>query len=211
MSKRSLIIDIVVPIITFSAGVIVPILFDRLTKGVVNEQQLTLAVLLGFLLVLIALIIVNAIFFRESHDVQKEVITGQRNIQNHLEELAYEFGLGVEFIVEEAGNEGITYEKTRQLIEGAQDSLVFLDAWVQTKDYFLGTPLAAQRRQAYYDAIIQQIENHKHEGKQFHRRIIQMTGSQTDINHYVLVAGSVFLEYMKKCVRFVKIRLEHAF
>lgn len=204
MSRRSLTIDILVPVITFLAGVVVPIIFDKLTNGAFNEQQLTLLIILSFVLVLVALIIANATFFRETHSGQETIISEQKQIISSIELLAQRFGLVIEFIKEPLENSGITYERTRQLIENAQESLVFLDAWVQTTDYFFGTPLAQQKRQAYYNAILKQIEKHEHDGDTFHRRIIQVSKPFNELDTFVMMGGTVFIDYIKRCLKLHK-------
>ena len=188
----------------FRWRIVIPILFDRLTKGIATEQQLTLIVILGFILALIALVITNSIFFRETTKGHEELLHNQGELVNQVELLASEFGLLVHFIEEPLDNSGITYERTRQLIEQAQTSLVFLDAWVQTKDYFLGTDLAQERRKSYYNTIVNQIEKHKHDGTPFHRRIVQVPRTVSDLNTFRLVGGSLFIDYMKSCLKIRK-------
>jgi hypothetical protein len=214
MSRRSLLIKIIVPIITLLVGAVFPILFDRITKEF-TEQQVTLLIILIFSLAATVLVITYSVLFDQTRDDQHKINSGQIDILNEvksgrisildeLKRLADQFGLVVDFIEESPDDEGITYERTTKLIEEAEDSLIFLDAWVQTTHYHLESPRAAARRQAYYDAIINQIEKHKQTRNHFHKRIIQMTGGWTDTNHFVLIAGSVFSNYIRKAYKLQK-------
>lgn len=214
MSRRSLFIKVIIPIITLLVGAVFPILFDRITKEF-TEQQVTLLVILIFSLAAAVLVITYSVLFEQTRDDQQKINSGQMDILsavssgrtsilNEVRRLADQYGLLVEFIEESSDDEGITYERTTTLIEEAYESLVFLDAWVQTTQYHLGSSRANARRQAYYNAIINQIEKHKQTRNHFHRRVIQMTGDWKDVNHFVLIAGSVFSDYIRRAYKLQK-------
>lgn len=196
MRNRRWIIDVVIPLGTFIAGIIAPIIVDRITKSVTSEQQITLLILLSFALAFIVLAIVNSEFFQE---VQK----GQYKLGEQLERLGREYGLKVEFVEDTEKNPGLSYERTTELILNAQSSLVFVDCWIQTADYLLqATRSSYDRRQAYYAAIIEQIRKHQDQTgpTPFHRRIVQMS-SPGDINQVVLVTGDTFKNYVRECCK----------
>jgi predicted PurR-regulated permease PerM len=157
MRNRRLLINALIPLSTFIAGVLAPIIVDRITKGVTTEQQITLLILLSFALALIVLAIVNSVFFQEAQE-------SQQKISQQLERLSRQFGLKVEFVEDTEQDPGLSYERTTELIRNAQNSLVFVDYWIQTTDYLLqNTGSSYDRRQAYYTAIIEQIRRHRYQ------------------------------------------------
>lgn len=231
MLNRRLARNTLVTLSIFLAGVVVPVLFDRLTKGITTDQQITLLLLILFFMAQIISMIIIYSIFKDIHEEKTNVMTGTKAILDRIESerndvlsqireeqsdinsrietehgditarlqaITLQFGLAVKFVEEDNGT---TYELTREMIEQAETSLIFLDAWAQTNDYFSGEQLAKERRQAYYDAIIKQTQKHIKKGNQFHKRIIQVPTSTADLDHFTLVAGPIFQDYLKQCLQ----------
>lgn len=197
MVNRRTIMKILVPFITFVAGILIPIVIDRAIKGVITDFQILIIAIIVLSILFAALIIALSIVFSETKDVHNQIINIQMEVLSNLDKAALQFGLLVEFIVDTPGrNDGASYEVSKKLIQEAKHSIVFLDAWTQTKDYY-SSANATKKRQAYYDAIIQQIEKHKFGDKTFHKRIIQTPefGSQG----FTLTGGEIFRNYLIKC------------
>ena len=197
MVNRQTIMKILVPFITFVAGILIPIVLDKIIKGAFTDFQILVIALVILSFLFTALVIALTVVFSETKDVHGQVIEIQKEFITLLNKTSNQFGLLVEFIVDTPGtNDGASYEVSKKLILEAKQSIVFLDAWTQTRDYTT-TPDANKKRQAYYHAIIQQIEDHKFSDKTFHRRIIQT--SEFDSQKFSLTGGETFLNYLKKC------------
>lgn len=205
MNKQNLVMKILVPVSTFIAGIFVPFLLDRLTKGANSEQQLTLLTLVGFLLALIVLVIAISVIFFEIHSAHKTIFEHHTDITSKIDEISSRLRIIVQYIEDSPnGNEGLSYEVTRKFVEEAQTSLIILDAWQQRKDYplirFPQDSRVLKRRQDYYISIIQQVEKHKYDKAPFLRYIIQAPAG-SDLTKFKLIGGTVFLDYLKTCLK----------
>lgn len=175
------------------------ILILLLTVAVV-ALTITAAVLLSGLKVIIDR------FKKDHKDATDTAKTNQETILNavsdhhavilqEFESLASRFMLEAEFI---AGAER-AYERTKQLVEKANKSLVFLDWWVTGT-----TNTSADRaRVEYYQAITKRLEEYindhsdgSHNGDLFHERIIQIPEGEDPT---CLAKDTVFADYLRKC------------
>ena len=93
---------------------------------------------------------------------------------------------------------GRTYTETQELIERANESLIFVDWWVGSSNYD-----ESRERKDYYKAITERIRNYRDEnsvsGRSFtHKRIIQMPKG-TSLS--VLKKDKVYAEHISECVQ----------
>jgi len=131
------------------------------------------------------------------------------DVAGAVERLSLQFGISVEFVADYPGeNDGMTYERTRQLISSAQHSLVFVDYWTETANYREGEEQARARRNAYYGEILSQIElsaRRNRDGAPFHRRIIQFPGLVDPDERVALSGDESFLGYTRQCLAYQEV------
>ncbi|KUL29916.1 hypothetical protein ASB62_04890 [Chlorobium limicola] len=179
---------ILVPVCTFLVGLYVQIAsVDKIVSLVRNEWRLFLHLFIILLIMQALVIIVLSIFLSEVH-------AGRKDMTDLLDSAVRQSGLKAEFVEEDDGdNAGKTYEITRNLIEKAQHSLLFVDFWVKSNNYHAKKPTVQKRRQDYYDSIISQLKKHQdHDGDQpFHVRMIQKPDQ--------LEADLVYSGHLKEC------------
>ncbi len=185
-----------VPLATFLVGVLAPVVFEAVATRIVTSADMLISGILAVVVVLLLLLIVTIGALTQQTQRDKTLVLAQ------LERLSRQFGLRAEYVEEQRGKEGgMTYERTRELIEQSQSSLVFVDFWVQTGNYYKRQPAARQRRQAYYQAIVDQIEKHAdstHDGH-FHRRIVQLSETE-DGRSPDIAADDLFSRYLARCI-----------
>ena len=195
MARRRL-LSVVVPVSTFVVGLIVKLAFDKLNGTFVETiQALTLVSLAGVGVIMVTFSIVLTVMVQETRDSQSA-------IEHRIDEITRKYGLTAEFIDDGDGDAGgITYERTRELIEDARSSLVFVDLWTQIGDYLGGKTIARERREAYYRAISEQVTRHRdYRGdKQFHRRIIQIPNLTSGID-LSFFADHILSEHLRTCL-----------
>lgn len=188
MTNRSKLTSIAVGISTFLAGVLAQLIFDKLN----NE----LVIFISSALIMVSLIFVVSIFVFETRDANRQIF-------DKLDAVTKKFGLTVDYVEDGLGeHEGMTYERTKQIIENAQSSLYFVDFWVQSGDYLQGKPLARNRRKEYYDAIIERIKKFQnyHGDVPFHRRIIQLPSLKAGSSQFNLSADPIVSEHIRDCL-----------
>ncbi len=188
MKKRLILFKLLPPVGAFLIGLFVPIALDSQIRNLLPDGWTVLLSILVAVLVMqgISIVLLATTFSEFKQD--RSVITTQ------LDEMGRRFGLRVEFVEEDDDtNAGKTYEATTRLIQRAKTSLLFVDFWVKTSNYHERVPSAKGKRQEYYDAIIEQIRNHKnHSGERpFHVRMIQ---KPQDIE-----ADPVYSAHLKAC------------
>ena len=126
------------------------------------------------------------------------------SINKTIDHLTAEFGLSVEFVADEPGpNDGLSYERIRQLIAKAQRSIVFVDFWAEGSIHRIGQDNVRIRRAAYYDEIIKQIESRQRnhgDGPPFHRRIVQVSRLLSPASRLSLPGDDYFLSYISQCL-----------
>ncbi len=140
---------------------------------------------------------------RSSHEgrrwADQQTILGRVD-RNHdailrvLDSLKSRFMLEVELIPDRDR----AYERAKELVEEAQESLIFLDYWVETESYS-----TSPARRNYYETIVKRIEEHidsrrrSHGGRQFlHRRIIQLPDEWDPAS---LARDKVYASYLRRC------------
>jgi len=191
-----------IPIGTFIGGVVAQLIFDRLTNNKFSTStRLIAATTAGLVIVVVILAIVVA--FDYADRLRQFNLLGER-----IEGLSRLFGLSVEFIEDHPGaDEGLTYERTRQLISQAQRSIVFVDFYAESGSHRAEGEISHLRRQAYYEEILHQIEirtGTQQAGAPFHRRIIQADLSEGDGNAK-LSLDDLFVAYLRRCLAYQEI------
>jgi hypothetical protein len=184
----------------FAGGIVASVLLDELWKGkITRENDFVLYVLLGLLLLLIILVGVLSLYF-------KELKITRETLNKQISDIANQFGLSVEFVSDEDGYgaEGITYDRTRQLIENAKKSLVFLDFWVQTGNYIAENDKSYSARDAYYITILNKLKEFEHHDGEnpFMRRIIQFPSNNSSLSEDAQISlkeDKLFNIYLKEC------------
>jgi hypothetical protein len=191
------IIKVAVPIGTFVAGVLAQLLLDRLTnKSIDTPTRIMAAAIGGLAIVVVILIIVVAFdYVDRMHQIN--------SISVDINGLTQRFGLSVEFMPDRLGrDDGMTYERTRQLISRAQRSLVFVDFYTESGSYRSARDAQRSRRRSYYSEILRQIDVRSHDhrdGTPFHRRMIQVdlaeSGGQLSYG-----GDDSFTSYLQRCL-----------
>lgn len=190
---------VVVPVATFIAGVLAQLLADRLTSKSINTPTRIIGAAEGGLaIVIVILTIVIAFDYRDR-------LQQLNLLSDSMERISQRFGLSVEFVPDHPGpDDGMTYERTRQLISHAQRSLVFVDFYTESGAYRAPRGVSHGRRRSYYDEILRQIEaraSQHIDGAPFHRRIIQADLSESQ-GRILLTGDDSFLTYLRKCIAY---------
>jgi hypothetical protein len=159
--------EVIVPACTFTLGVTTTILIT----DYLNKHDPTLFVL-GGVLFLLSLLIALSVKVLNSSEVSLAAIHQQ------LTRLINRTGLSVEYIAD--GTTGQSYLHAALLIENAKESLTFVDMWEPFEHYHTGSTDRLEARQRFYQAIIEQVESHKHSEEMFHRRIVQVPSGYAD-------------------------------
>lgn len=196
-NTRARIIALGLPIITFISGMLVQLFVQDLWSDRFSTPEIvTLAAVLGAVLVLFCLAVLVAVDYRE-RTIERGFVSAS------LEEITRKFGISVEFIPDgDHKAMGLTYSRTRELVERARKSLVFVDFWVATGDYLEGKPDAKGNREKYYESIVAGIVangNRAGEGP-FHRRIVQMPEISIDGSRFTLSKDPNFCQYLRRCL-----------
>jgi hypothetical protein len=193
-------IRVIVPVAIFIAGVLAQLLADRLTNKEVNTPTRIISVALGCVVVVLVVlaIVVSVDFSDRTH--QLNLLTAK------IEELSHRFGISVEFVSDHPGpDDGMTYERTRQLVSNAKRSLVFVDFWTETGTYRSDQEPTHDRRRTYYEEILNQIQTrtrHYMDGDTpFHRRIIQADLGESSAR-ITLRGDDSFFEYLRQCLSY---------
>jgi hypothetical protein len=186
-----------VPFLTFISGIVVQLIFsDFSSKILTTADRVIICVLAAMLIVLVGLVLLLASENRERYQVRSE-------INARLEEISKKFGISVEFTPDNDGlTQGLTYLRTKELIERARKSLVFVDFWVATGDYLKDKPQAKDNRDLYYETILARIRAQplRTDGEIFHRRIVQMPELAVDGSRFTLTADKRFASYLTSCL-----------
>jgi hypothetical protein len=195
VSRRT--VKVIVPVSTFAAGVLAQLLAERLTSDLVNTSTRIVAATLGGVAFVVVLLIV-LISFDYSDRVHQ-----LNTISDTLEMLSRQFGLSVEFVADESGpDDGMSYERMRQLVSKAHRSVVFVDFWAEGP-HPAGQEHVRLRRASYYDEIVRQIELRMHshaDGPPFHRRIVQVSRHLGPNSRLQLPGDDSFLDYISRCL-----------
>jgi hypothetical protein len=195
---RPSIIRAIVLLAAFLAGALALLLADRLLgKALDTPTRVISAELGGVLIALVALILLISF---DSRERARQIAS----LSTTIDSIARQFGLLVEFIPDHPGQEdGMSYERTRQLIARAEKNLVFVDFWVETGYYREGDEHVRQRRQSYYEEILSQIElraRHDVDGPPFHRRIVQLPKVIDPERGAGLSTDESFVDYLRQCL-----------
>jgi hypothetical protein len=186
-----------VPVSTFVAGVLAQLLAQELTSDLVDTGARIVAATLGGVVIVLVLLIV-LISFDYSDRVHQ-----QNTISHEIERLSARFGLSVEFVADESGpDDGMSYDRMRQLVSQARRSVVFVDFWAEGP-HPLGQEHVRQRRASYYNEIVRQIELRMHshvDGPPFHRRIVQVPRALGPNSRLSLPGDDSFLDYVSQCL-----------
>ena len=188
---------VAVPIATFVAGVLAQLLADRLTNRSINTPNRIIAAALGGLAIVVVILTI-IIAFDYSDRLKQLNLLG-----DSMEQISRRFGLSVEFVPDHPGpDDGMTYERTRQIIAHAERSLVFVDFYTESGAYRTNRGVSHSRRRAFYEEILRQIDTRtgRHmDGAAFHRRIIQAELTESE-DRIVLTGDDSYLLYLRKCV-----------
>src|SRR5882757_7412606 len=128
MRRRSILVA--VPVAAFIVGILAQLVSDKFSSSLVNTStRITIVTLVGLCLVVVILVVVITFDYAER-------VNQINDVAGAVERLSLQFGISVEFVADYPGeNDGMTYERTRQLISSAQHSLVFVDYWTETANY----------------------------------------------------------------------------
>ncbi len=87
-------------------------------------------------------------------------------------------------------------------IDSAHSSLVFVDFWVATGDYWKNKPRARDSRDSYYESILASTRARpvQSDGHAFHRRIVQMPELASDGTRFTLTADQRFAVSLRSCL-----------
>jgi hypothetical protein len=176
----------------FICGIVVSKLYDRYTDSPpsVGSRPLILIALTATLCLILSGFAIAALFI--------ETLRGVDDLRFELRVVFVSDGPG-------AAERGLTYARTRSLVEMARESLVFLDYWVEPRRSADGpvNALGDKRRRAYYEAIISKIAARKEDGTStgvFHRRIVQLPGWETgNVWLDAIRNDGVYVGHLKSC------------
>jgi len=193
---------------TFLAGIAVSVFADQAKGNIVphpkSGDETILSHLSNQLYVTQMLLAVLTVVVALSASVQFLVI-----LKNDFNDRA----LTARFVLDgEANESGKTYQETTRLINEANESLYFVDYWVQTPNYEgeVQTESGAakhKRRSEYYKAIERKIEEfRKGGGSKKHKRIIQVPAQ----NHGEIdfSRDETFATHIKTCLEIQKTNAE---
>lgn len=133
-----------------------------------------------------------------------------KNTHVKIDDIFHQFGLSAMFVPDyEYNQEGHSYERTKQFIQSAQKSLIFLDIWAQKGgDYVPKISEAHDSRKDYYDAILEKL--HEIEGQRtkhpFLRKIIQFPhlgtgGTLSEDAQACLELDELYRENLAECFK----------
>jgi hypothetical protein len=175
--------------VPFIGGLVVSKLYDRLTDppSIAISRPVTLIALSAMVCLILSGFAIIAVFIETLREIEK-----------------LRLDLAVEFVSDGPGDDhGLTYERTRQLIETARESLVFLDYWVEPRRNGADPSgsVASERRRAYYDAIVAKVTARMQDGRGvFHRRVVQLPGWGNGEGWLETIQNdAVYVEHLKAC------------
>lgn len=187
-----------VPLGTFLAGVIVQLLAQELTTGLLDTPTRLIGAGLGGVILMIAILFL--VVGTDVRERRQQIL----HVENTIATISQKLGISVEFIPDSPERDGMTYERTRQLISQAKKSLVFVDFWLETGSYREGYSGGPEKRNGYYDEILGQIRSRANQdlsGPPFHRRIIQLPSAPDGSGSIVLETDGAFDRYLRDCLR----------
>jgi hypothetical protein len=191
-------VKILVGIFLFGAGIVFERWFNEEIGKLFGGEQGDLELILFLLTVsAIVLVIVASVLIGGLSEILRSV-TAQH--EKTREEITSRFGLTAEYI----DDKDRAYQRTKELVEKARKSLIFVDRWVDAPTYD-----DSSARKEYYDAIWNRLDTHLKDiannraerGDFVHERLVQMPeGTDPGDVSNILSKDKVYWQHISACI-----------